>query len=184
MRLLAGFRALDLLHIAVFAALGLAVKQLVNPLALAISRPLLIPGGSLAGGFYMMWIALAMAVVRRPGAGVLVGLVQGIVVLVLGFFGSHGAFSLISYTLPGVAAELAGLFFRRKHTTAALVWICTLANLAGSGAVTVVLMRLPLVPMLIALTAAAISGIVGGLLARAVWVKLAATKIIKHIEVT
>jgi len=178
MRGLAGFRALDLLYVAVFAALGLAVKQLVNPLVLAVSRPLFIPGGSLAGGFYMMWIALAMAVVRRPGAGLLVGLVQGIVVLVLGLFGNHGAFSLVSYTLPGLAAEIAGRFFRNRHSLAALVCACTLANLAGSAAVTVVLMRLPLLPMLIALVAAAVSGIIGGLLARAVWLELVKTRVV------
>ncbi|RLC55794.1 MAG: hypothetical protein DRH89_06945, partial [Candidatus Cloacimonadota bacterium] len=69
----------DLLYIAIMSALGLAAKPIITPLIHLISAPLMIPGGSLAGGLYMMWIALAIAIVNKPGAGLLVGITQAIV---------------------------------------------------------------------------------------------------------
>ncbi len=51
------------------SALGLAAKPIITPLIHLISAPLMVPGGSLAGGLYMMWIALAIAIVNKPGAG-------------------------------------------------------------------------------------------------------------------
>ena len=61
-----------------------------------------------------MWIALAIAIVNKPGAGLLVGITQAIVMLSMGYFGNHGAVSLISYTMPGLMAEIVSLFFKNK----------------------------------------------------------------------
>ena len=172
MKFLAKYSSQDLLYIAIFSALGLAVKPIVTPLIHLISAPLMIPGGSLAGGFYMMWLALAIAVVRKPGAGFLVGITQAIVMISLGYFGNHGAVSLISYTLPGVSAELISFLFRNKTSIYAQVGICTAANITGAVVVTILIMRLALIPLLISLIAATISGIIGGILAYSVYNKL------------
>ena len=172
MKFLAKYSSQDLLYIAIFSALGLAVKPIVTPLIHLISAPLMIPGGSLAGGFYMMWIALTIAIVRKPGAGLMVGITQAIVMISLGYFGNHGAVSLISYTLPGVSAELVAFLFRNKTSIYAQVWICTTANITGAIVVTILIMRLALIPFLISLIAAAISGIVGGILSHSVYKKL------------
>jgi len=111
-----------------------------------------------------MWLALALVLVNKPGAAFLVGLVQAIVMISLGYFGNHGAVSLISYTLPGVAAELAALMFRRKDTIGAQATICTAANITGALIVTILIMRLAFIPMLISIVTAAISGISGGII--------------------
>ena len=178
MKLLAKFSSQDLLYIAIFSALGLAVKPIVTPLIHLISAPLMIPGGSLAGGFYMLWISLAIAVVNKPGTGILIGLVQAIVMISLGYFGNHGAVSLISYTLPGISAEIVSHIFENKASVAAQTTICTFANLSGALVVTLLVMRLALIPLLISLIAAAISGIIGGMLSYSLFKRLRKYRIV------
>ncbi len=172
------FSTQDLLYMAIFAALGLAIKPLVTPLIHLFSAPLLIPGGSLAGGFYMMWLALVVAIVNKTGTGTLFGVIQAIVVIALGYFGNHGAVSLLSYTLPGIVADGIAIFLRPKNSLFAQVLICTLANLCGVLVVTILVMRLAFIPLLIALVAAAISGIAGGVVSRLLFVKLKQYRII------
>ncbi|MCF7794494.1 MAG: ECF transporter S component [Candidatus Cloacimonetes bacterium] len=172
------FTSQDLLYIAIFSALGLAVKPIVTPLIHLISAPLMIPGGSLAGGFYMMWIALAIAVVNKPGTGILIGIVQAIVMISLGYFGNHGAVSLISYTLPGITAEIVAHIFKEKSSITAQTAICTFANISGALVVTLLVMRLATIPLLISLVAAAISGIVGGMLSYSLFKKLRKYRIV------
>ena len=60
----------------------------------------------------MMWMALARVIVNKPGTALIFGLAQGITVMLLGFFGSHGVFSIVSYSLPGLAVEIFALFFK------------------------------------------------------------------------
>lgn len=165
MKFLARYSSQDLLYIAILSAMGFAIKPVVTPLVHLISAPLMIPGGSLAGGFYMMWLSLAIVVVNKPGAAVMVGVVQAIVMISLGYFGSHGAVSLISYTLPGIAAEFTALPFRHKDSVEAQAAICAVANITGALVVTILIMRLALIPLLISLLAAAVSGILGGIIA-------------------
>ncbi|MCK4655204.1 MAG: ECF transporter S component [Candidatus Cloacimonetes bacterium] len=179
MKWLSRYSSQDLLYIAILSALGLAVKPIVTPLIHLISAPLMIPGGSLAGGLYMMWLVLAVAIVKKPGAGFLVALTQSIVMLSIGFFGSHGAVSLISYTLPGIVIEITSIFFRKKDTIYSLVWMCTLANITGAIVVTILVMRLALIPLFISLVAATISGIIGGILSYSIYVKLTSYNIIQ-----
>ncbi|KQC07655.1 MAG: hypothetical protein APR54_05775 [Candidatus Cloacimonas sp. SDB] len=178
MKMLSRYSSQDLLYIAVLSAMGFAIKPIVTPLVHLISAPLMIPGGSLAGGFYMMWLALAVAIVNKPGAAFLVGLVQAIVMISLGFFGSHGAVSLISYTLPGISAELAAFLFRKKDSVEAQTAICTSANVTGAFIVTLLIMRLAFIPMMISLIAAAVSGITGGIISYLLLKKLKKYRII------
>jgi len=132
----------------------------------------MIPGGSLAGGLYMMWIALAIAIVNKPGTGLLVGITQAIVMLSMGYFGNHGVVSLISYSLPGLVAEIISSFFHDKSTLPFHVIAVTVANLTGAGVVIIIVMRLAAIPLIISLIAAAISGIVGGIISYSVFKKL------------
>lgn len=164
-------RTTDLLTISALAALGLAMKPILTPLVHLVSVPLMIPGGSLAGGFYMLWLALAVALVKPSGAATLVGLIQG-VVMMTGFFGSHGLLSLISYPLPGVAIDLLALVFRQRRILLAQTVFCTAANLTGTGLVVLLVMRLTWLPAILALTMALISGILGGFIARWLIVQL------------
>ena len=179
MKWLGRYSSQDLLYIAILSALGLAVKPIVTPLIHLISAPLMIPGGSLAGGFYMMWIALSIAIVKKPGAGLLVGITQAIVIISLGYFGNHGAVSLLSYTLPAVSVELIAILYKNQGSLFAQVSMCTFANITGALIVTLLIMRLTLIPLLISLVAATISGILGGILSFSILKKLILYRIIE-----
>jgi len=162
-RWLSRFTTQDLLIIAIIAALGLAMKPVITPLVHLISAPLLIPGGSLAGGFYMLWFGLIVVLVPRKGSALLVALVQGIVTLIIGHFGHHGVMSILIYTAPGLTVEVIALFFRNRSTLIAQTIICSGANLVGSLLVALLIMRLPFIPLILSLTAAVVSGIGGGI---------------------
>ncbi len=172
MRFLQRFTSVDLLYIAIFSALGLAIKPLITPLIHLVSAPMMIPGGSFAGGLYMMWLALIVAVVNKPGAALTLGFVQAVVILSLGFFGNHGAVSLISYTLPGIAAEIVALPFRNYQKPDPHILICVSANITGTLVVIFLVMRLALIPALISISAATLSGILGGIVSSALYRKM------------
>lgn len=160
------FSVRSLILIAAMAALGLAVKPIIVPLVHLISSPLMIPGGALAGGFYMMWLVVAAGLTRQRGSATLTGLVQAILVMITGVPGSHGALSLLSYTLPGLAIDVFLLAVRRQADQRILTFVaCILANLAGTLVTNVIFFSLPLLPLLLSLAAAAFSGGIGGLLA-------------------
>lgn len=171
------FTLFDLILIAGLSAIGLAIKPIINPMIHIISNSLRIPGGSLSGGFYMMWMVLARVLVNKPGSAFLFGIVQGLTVMLIGFFGSHGVFSIISYSLPGIVIEIFALFFRGQSLFVLCLY-CIVANLTGSFVVAVVVMQLPLIPLLISLIASVLSGLMGGFFAEIVLAKIIKYKIL------
>ncbi|GAB1476106.1 hypothetical protein MASR2M70_09380 [Bacillota bacterium] len=160
------FKVYDLAIIAMMASLGIAVKPLVVALAHLITGPLFIPGGSLAGGFYMMWLVLGAALVKRPGTAALIGLVQAIMVIAAGVYGSHGIFSIVTYTLPGLAVD-AVFLGARSHPDEKLTMFFSgiSANLTGVILSNIIFFRLPALPLMLSVCIGAFSGAVGGLLA-------------------
>jgi len=164
-KLLARFTLKDLLIVAVMAALGIAIKPLVVSLAHLISAPLMIPGGALAGGLYMMWLVMAFGLTGKRGSATLCGIVQAILVLVTGIVGSHGLMSLVSYTMPGLMIDVLLLAMRHRCCCLPCCFLAgMIANLTGTLIVNFIFFRLPLVPLLLSLTVAAFSGGIGGLL--------------------
>ena len=174
------FSVKDLILIAAMAAMGIAVKAVVTPLIHIASASLFIPGGALGGGIYMMWLVMAVGLTGKRGAATLAGLVQAILVILTGVGGSHGFLSLVSYTLPGLAIDLWLLISRHRLCCLPCAFIsCILANLCGTMAVNMIFFRLPTVPLLLSLAAAAFSGGVGGILS---WHILTALKKFDLIE--
>jgi len=153
------------------AALGIAVKSVIVPLIHIITGPLYIPGGVVAGGIYMMFLVLAVSLTGIRGAASLCGLCQGIMVLIIGTAGSHGVFSLLTYTLPGIAVDLLMLLIRHKGCCAICCFFSGLvANLTGTISVYLLqlssmLFSLPFVPLVLIFAACTLSGGLGGLLA-------------------
>ena len=172
MKFLRKFSTQDLLYIAIFSALGLAIKPLITPIAIMLTRLLMITGGSLFGGLYMMWIVLAIALVRKPWTGFLVGFIQGIVMLALGYVGTHGALSLITFTLPGFIGDITAFFVRDFSRPISHIVLCITANLAGTLIVSLLVWQLPFIPLLISLGLSFLSGILGGLLAFVIYKRL------------
>jgi len=167
-KLTAGFSILELILISVMAALGIAVKPVVGNLARLITGPLAIPGGVLAGGIYMMFLIMAYGLTRGRLAGTLAALVQALLVIITGA-GSHGVMSLLTYLLPGMAVDCVMFFAclggRSRIRAAACFNAGIAANLTGTFMVGMILFDIPLVPLLLSLCVAALSGGLGGLLA-------------------
>lgn len=158
------FSTQDLIVIAIISALGMAIKPIITPVIHLVSSPLMIPGGSLAGGFYMLWLGIVIVLVPRPGAALLTALAQGMTTVILGQFGNHGIVSLISYTAPGLVAEIVALLFREKHSLGAQITICSSANVVGTLLVAWLVMRQPPLILTISVITAIVSGIGGGII--------------------
>lgn len=177
-RRLNGFSVFDLIMIAVLASLGIAVKPIISSLTRIITGSLFIPGGALAGGFYMLWIVLGIGLIKKTGTGSLIGVVQAILVIATGTMGTHGIMSLVSYTLPGIAADIVFLFSKDKdYNVLHYVFGCIGANLIGTFISNILFFRLPGVTLVLILSAAALSGAIGGLVAYSI------VKAIKKINV-
>ena len=160
------FSLYNLIIIAMMAALGIAVKPIIVTLAHIISGPLFIPSGAVAGGFYMMWLVLGFGITKVRGTMTLIGLVQAILVMATGIVGSHGAFSLITYTMPGLVADLGLLLIRHRVCCLPCAFLAgVLCNIAGTFMVNLVYFRLPLVALILTLSVATLSGGLGGILA-------------------
>jgi len=173
-----GFSIYNLMIITLLAALGIAVKIPLQPLVHMISSPLFMPGGALAGGIYMMFIVLAVSITGKVGAAFLCGFVQAILVMITGLGGHHGALTIFTYTMPGLVVDL--MMFISKHRGCCRVCCffgSMLANVTGTLMVSLAFFAMPLVPMLLRLGSAALSGGLGGLLAWSIAKQL--NKIIK-----
>lgn len=164
--LLRRYTVFDLIIIALMASLGIALKPLVVPLAHILTGPLYIPGGVVAGGFYMMWIVLGAGIVGKLGSATLIAVVQTIVVISLGVYGTHGIMSFITYMIPGLAIDLVWFLFRHRGCCLGCLFVGGIvANVSGSLSVNLVFFRLPWVPLLLSLSIAALSGGLGGIVA-------------------
>ena len=165
-KILQRFDIYDLVVMAVMAALGIAVKPVVVPLAHLICGPLMIPGGALAGGLYMMWLAVGYGIVKNPGAAAAIALIQAFLVLFTGIAGSHGIMSLFTYLLPGIVMDLVLLLMgHRLCCGSCAVAAGAAANVTGTVCVNVVFFQAPGLYLLLMLSIALLSGGAGGLLA-------------------
>jgi len=166
LKLLKGFSTRDLILIGILAAIGLAIKPIVSPISKAVSAPLLLPGGSFAGGFYMMWMVLAVMLTGKPGAATIFGVIQAVVVLVQGSFGNHGALSLLTYTMPGLVVDAFALLILGRNKLLLLnhLVLVALANMTGALLMSLIIFRHPLPLVVVSLCTGLASGIVGGYL--------------------
>lgn len=160
------FSVFDLVVIALTSALGIGIKPIIVPLIHIITGPLYIPGGAAAGGFYMLWIVLGIGITRKTGTGTLIGLIQALLVIITGAYGTHGAVSIITYTLPGLMVDIVTKILKDKFFTPTAFFVLGLiANITGTFLSSMVFFRLPLIPLLLSLSAASLSGGIGGLIA-------------------
>ncbi len=180
-RFLSRFTMFDLTLMAMLAVLGIATKPIITPLVHMITGPLFIPGGTVAGGFYMMWVVLARFLVNKNGSATITCLIQAILVMALGIIGSHGVLSLLTYLIPGLAIDL-GLFISGNPRQSTLFYAFLagiLANTSGTFLVNVVFFRLPLIPLLLSIFAGALSGGAGGIIAHQLLRQLRKTPLFK-----
>jgi len=100
------------------------------------------------------------------------------VVLITGWFGSHGAISLFTYALPGLVIDIVALIYKRFEKIDGQILYCLLANLTGTWIVGLIIMRLPKAPLAIAVLLSIISGIIGGSIAYFIYRELKQYKLV------
>lgn len=160
------FSMYELAVISLTAALGIGIKPIIVPLVHIITGPLYIPGGAAAGGFYMLWIVLGLGITRKIGTATLIGLIQALLVIITGVYGTHGAISIITYTIPGLLVDMGAKLLRGKFLSPGGFFILgLLANVSGTLLSSMVFFRLPLIPLMLSISAASLSGGLGGLIA-------------------
>ncbi len=162
-RFLSSFSVFDIIVIAMCAGLGIAVKPVIAPLAHIITGPFLIPGGTVAGGFYMLFIVLAAALISKPGASTLTCFVQSLLVIITGVIGNHGIMSLVTYLIPGLMADFFYMLLKNKAEPLRCFFMGLIANAAGIFLTNAVFFNLPVQWLALALLAGAVSGGIGGL---------------------
>lgn len=173
------FSIYEIIVIALMATLGLATKPVIVPLTHMLTSALFIPGGAVAGGFYMMWIVLGASLVRKRGGATLIAFTQALIVVVLGAFGSHGIMSIATYTIPGLMVDLVFFALRRRINTPTDFFLAgVVANLSGTYLSNLVFFRLPLIPLLLSLVCGALSGGFGGIIAYMISKKIKALNIL------
>lgn len=166
---------LDSIFIVLMAVFGIALKPIVGPLAQMLASVFVIQPGAVAGAVYMIWPMLALLVVKRFGGATSVGVIQGIIVMLTGLYGSHGVLSLATYILPCLMIDLAYLSLRRMHRGLRSFLPTALGNAAGSGLVGWLLMRLPWIPLSISVSLAFCFGGFAGLFAYGLYRQLIRT---------
>jgi len=163
---------IDLVLITLFASLGMATKNIIHPLAAAITEPFYIPAGAVAGGLYMMWPVLAFGFVRKIGAATMTSLIQAFIGLVLPF-GNFGLLNFLIYLVPGLAIDAFFLLSRHKACCAGCCIIASaLANAVGTVLVASLVLVSPWVVLSFLAVIAAISGSVGGFIANMLLVRI------------
>lgn len=162
------WRPEELLVVTAFAALGIATKQVLYPIATVVTAPLFIPQGAVAGGVYMLWLVAARGIVRRRWTATSVSLVQSFVVL-LSPIGKHGLLTFAIYLAPGLAVDLVALATGSEMANPLRAVAAGIAaNLSGTLLVAYLVFNLQSLPVSILVflcTVAALSGSLGGYVA-------------------
>ena len=165
-KILQRFRIYDFVIIAIMAALGIAIKPVLVPLAHIISGPLMSPSGAFAGGLYMMWLVVGYGITGKPGTSTLIALIQAVLVMFTGVVGSHGVMSLFTYLSPGIVMDLLLLLIGHRVCCRGCAVIAgAAANVTGTACVNIVFFQAPGAYLLLILSIAVLSGGIGGLLA-------------------
>ncbi|GEM_PF-685006 len=160
------FSIFDLIIIAICAAIGVAIKPVIVPLVQIVTGPLFIPGGAIAGGFYMMWLVIGAGLVGKRGVATLIAVVQALLVLATGIIGTHGIMTLVTYIAPGIAIDILLLATRQYAANIFSCFFCGIAaNAMGTFLTNFVFFRLPAIPLILTIAAGALSGGLGGLIA-------------------
>jgi len=111
------FTTRDLLIMAVLAALGGVASTYVNAVGNAVHAALGFPGATQwAAGLHSLWIVLAMGILRKTGAGTLMGIIKGSVELMSG--NTHGVIILLINLVAGLLVDFGFFLFRDKRSIA------------------------------------------------------------------
>jgi ABC-type thiamin/hydroxymethylpyrimidine transport system permease subunit len=167
---------IDLTLIAIFASLGIATKTIIRPIIGPLAESVVIPGGGIVGGLYMMWPVMAYGLIRKPGAATATSLIQALIASLMPY-GNFGLYTFPIYLAPGLAIDAFFLLTRHKACCAACcVGATAIANVVGTIMVYELVLRMPWEGTPFLVVVAAISGCIGGFIANVVLLRVAKLK--------
>lgn len=156
----------ELILIALLAAAATAVKVIVGVMVRTLTSSIGIPGGAIAGGFYMLWLAMGVGLIKKFGTAALVSMIQALTVFIGGLPGSHGILTFLTYVAPAIALDLVFLISKNKNYNILHYIVGTMiANIIGTYGTNLVFFRMPILPLLFVLSSAMLSGALGGVIA-------------------
>lgn len=178
------FAIKDVIIIPLCAALGIGSKQVIIPALSFFTKQINIPGGSIYGGLYMLWLVLARELTGKNGSGTLTAIVQSFMILIMPH-GSHGIFSFITYSAPGIAVDVIAFLFQKFSNPGYVSYYFegAAANFIGTLLVNIIVFDLPYLVFTIVIFVALFSGGIGGLIARGIVIeyeKLSKVQILTH----
>jgi energy-coupling factor transport system substrate-specific component len=104
----------ELLIMAALAALGGVSGAAVSMIRAAIHAVVVLPGGmQFLAGIHVLWLILAVGLIRKPGAATVTGLFKGAVELLSG--NPHGVLVLMYSALAGLAIDAVWLLLNARH---------------------------------------------------------------------
>ncbi len=156
------FSTLDAVFIVLMAACGLVIKPIVGPLTKVIGSALFLSSGSIAGMIYFIFPQLSLLIVRQFGAALLTGLIQGIVIMITGIYGSHGILSVITYVVPCFFIEVTYWIISRFNKEWLYFLPGAMGNLSGNYIIALLFLHLPTVPLVVTLVISFVLGVVSG----------------------
>ena len=100
----------ELLMMAALAALGGVTSSVVSLVRAAVHTLIVLPGGmQYLAGIHVLWLVLAIGLVRKPGAATVTALLKGSVELLSG--NPHGLLVLLYSFFGGIAVDVVWVFF-------------------------------------------------------------------------
>jgi energy-coupling factor transport system substrate-specific component len=103
----------DLLVMAALAALGGVSSAMISVVRAAAQAIIVVPGTmQFMAGIHVLWLVLAIGLVRKPGAATLTALLKGSVELLSG--NPHGLLVLMYSVAAGIAVDIVWLLLGRS----------------------------------------------------------------------
>lgn len=164
------YKTRDLALMALVLVLGLFSKRIISPVTHLLTDFFRIPGGSASVGFSLAFLIIGREAVSVPFAGAIMGFVQSLLALALGFSGYQGALALITYTLPGLVIDLSSMLSVKGISGRILA--CILSCLTSALLSNLLVFHLRGLSLVLWLLLAALSGMLGGWIAHLALEKL------------
>jgi len=116
------FTTRDLLVMATLAALGGLTSTFINTIGDTFQAFLGFPGATQwAAGFHILWLILSYGIVRKPGTGILTGILKGSIELLSG--NTHGVIILLVDIVAGLIIDLIFFVFQNRKS----LWVNMIA---------------------------------------------------------
>ncbi len=161
----------QLVLMAFCVVLGLLIKRIISPVTNVLTDFFRIPGGSAAVGFSLAFLLIGREAAPVFGSATLMGFLQSLLALALGFSGYQGVFAVLTYTLPGLIIDCSALLMKRRDLPYFLC-VSVLSCLASAALSDALVFHLAGIALLLWLLLAACSGVVGGLCAQLLYARV------------